>query len=135
MLRALQTVILTMALGCGTPVGTPARASAPCAQENVGECESPTRLLVCRSRAWEVLSDCKGPRGCARSGDTVDCDTSLNGLGDRCASPGRVRCDPDGGLQVLRCQSDGLLGLELSCPRQQGQQTRCVASDAGLACE
>ncbi|MCA2978070.1 MAG: hypothetical protein INH41_28130 [Myxococcaceae bacterium] len=135
MYRALHTVLVTAALGCGMPMSAPPRASAPCSQENVGECESQTRLLVCRGRAWQVLSDCKGPRGCSKSGDTVDCDTSLNGLGDRCASPGRVRCDPDGGLQILRCLSDGLLGLELSCPRMSGVQTACVASDAGLTCE
>lgn len=120
-------------LACGTPTETTPKLGAPCTDENVGACESPTRLLACRSRVWSLVSDCKGADGCRRVGDTVDCDTRGNGVGDSCSNPGRVRCDPDGGLQILRCSPAGVLAVEFSCPATP-TQTSCVLSDAGLTC-
>ena len=136
---ARSTVVLLVAavfvgLACGTTMTPAPMPGAACAQENVGACETPTRLLACREQVWTVISDCKGPNGCRRSGDTVECDTSLNGLGDRCNNVGRVRCDPDGGLQILRCKDGGVLELELSCEERSGVQLKCVLSDAGLTC-
>ncbi|MDX2009842.1 MAG: hypothetical protein SFW67_06620 [Myxococcaceae bacterium] len=131
----LVVVALGVGLACGTPMNPMPKAGGPCAQENVGACESPTRLLACREQTWAVISDCRGPGGCRQSGDTVECDTSLNGLGDRCNNVGRVRCDPDGGQQILRCRDGGVLELELSCPVRSGVQLQCVLSDAGLTCD
>jgi hypothetical protein len=122
-------------LACGAPMNSKPAAGGPCAQENVGACETPTLLLACRSQVWTALSDCKGPLGCRQSGDTVECDTSLNGLGDRCSNLGRVRCDPDGGQQILRCKDGGVLEVEVACPVRSGVQLQCVLSDAGLTCD
>jgi hypothetical protein len=128
-------IVLVLALvACGTTMNTAPREGAACTQENAGACETPTRLLACRELTWTVLSDCKGPQGCRQSNGTVDCDTSLNGVGDRCTNIGRVRCDPDGGLQILRCRDGGVLGVEFSCPERGGVQLQCALSDAGLSC-
>lgn len=126
---------LVLAVACGQPkqVDVPV-AGQPCSQENVGACESPTRLLACREASWQVVSDCKGAAGCRVQGDTVDCDTRGNSVGDRCNAPGRVRCDPDGGLQILRCDPLGVLQVEFVCPSAV-TETRCVLGDAGLTCE
>lgn len=109
---------------------TSPREGGACQQENQGACESSTRMLVCRERVWQVLSDCKGASGCRLEGDTVNCDTRGNGVGDRCSAPGAFRCDPDGGLQILRCEPPGVLRVEFSCPNTV-QQTQCVLIDAG----
>jgi len=124
-----------LGLACGMPMVTAPVAGAACTQENVGACETPTRLLACLEQKWAVVSDCRGPDGCRRNGDTVDCDTRGNTVGDFCSNAGRVRCDPDGGLQILRCSPDsGRLVVEFSCPATV-TQTRCVLGDAGLTCE
>lgn len=123
-----------LGLACGTPMVPAPKAGEKCTQENVGACESPTRLLACTNLTWAVVSDCKGAEGCRRTGDTVECDTRGNGVGDRCNTPGRIRCDPDGGLQILRCSAANTLVVEFSCPATV-TQTRCVLGDAGLTCE
>jgi hypothetical protein len=132
---ALLLLALFVGLSCGTTMNGSPKAGAPCAQENVGACETATRLLACREQVWTTLSDCKGPQGCRQSGDSVECDTSLNGLGDRCSNLGRVRCDPDGGQQILRCKDGGVLEVEVACPVRSGVQLQCVLSDAGLTCD
>lgn len=130
----LLAVALTSA-ACGemTKAVLPVAGGA-CRQENVGACETSTRLLICRESRWAVESDCKGAGGCRVSGDTVDCDTRGNSVGDACASAGRVRCDPDGGAQILRCSPSRVLAVEFVCPRNV-TQTFCVLGDAGLTCE
>ncbi|MBL8940846.1 MAG: hypothetical protein JNM69_40255 [Archangium sp.] len=130
---AVSCAALLVGLACGTNTPTTPKAGEPCKDENVGACESATRLLACRSLVWAVVSDCKGADGCRRVGDTVDCDTRGNGVGDFCSNPGRVRCDPDGGLQILRCNQSGVLAVEFSCPATP-TQTSCVLGDAGLTC-
>ena len=129
-------VAFSFGLACSMPPPVTPKPGDTCAQENVGACETPTRLLACQSQKWVVVSDCKGAEGCRRMGDTVDCDTRGNGVGDRCSSPGRVRCDPDGGLRVLRCNPDsGILVVEVPCEVVGGTQTQCVLFDGGLKCE
>jgi hypothetical protein len=123
-------VAFCLGLACGRPMPPAApKEGDVCSQENDGACETATRLLACQGQKWVVFSDCKGAEGCRQVNDTVNCDTRGNGVGDRCSTPGRVRCDPDGGLQILRCT--GSLVVEFSCPAQ----TRCVSGDAGLTCE
>jgi hypothetical protein len=132
---ATWVVLVSALIACGTTMTPAPREGAACTQENAGACETPTRLLACRELTWTVLSDCRGPQGCRQSNGTVECDTSLNGVGDRCSNLGRVRCDPDGGLQILRCRDGGVFGVEFSCPERGGVQLQCVLSDAGLTCD
>jgi hypothetical protein len=121
---------LLLLFGC--PSAPVLQAGSPCPTENLGRCEEDTsRLLQCKDGSFTVYADCKGPKGCAVSGDTAECDTSGNSVGDRCAptSEGKVRCDPDGGTQILRCEQ-GALTVEMVCP----QGRICGLNDAGLTC-
>ncbi|MBL9037062.1 MAG: hypothetical protein JNG84_00985 [Archangium sp.] len=127
--------LLLAALSACTPVSTstdPVEGAA-CTTEAEGFCSSTTRLLGCYGQVWAVASDCKGPDGCRRTGDDVyECDSSGNSVGDRCPrqSEGKVRCDPDGGVTILRCR-DGGFDVEFVCPGS----TRCsFVPDAGLSC-
>jgi len=83
------------------------------------------------NKKYVLFADCKGPNGCSVSSDTADCDTTGNTVGDHCAptSEGKVRCDPDGGLNILRCVS-GQLDVIYTCT----PPAICGFSDAGLTC-
>jgi hypothetical protein len=124
------TVLLLLLLGCPAPA--PPTEGAKCTDENIGRCEEGSeRLLQCTSGTFRVYADCKGPLGCSITSDTADCDTSGNSVGDRCAptSEGKVRCDPDGGLNILRC-IDGGLEVIFECAPPMA----CGVNDAGLTC-
>lgn len=117
--------------GC-LPAAAPLSAGERCSGEGAGRCDAEAlRLLQCVNGTYVVYADCKGPKGCSLTSDTAECDTSTNGQGDRCAptSEGKVRCDPDGGTNILRCV-DGGLELEFACP----VGLVCGFNDAGLTC-
>ncbi len=129
---AIALVALTLA--CSAPSGSAqATSGGACNTENAGACETPTRLLVCQNKIWVTASDCKGPDGCRLvDASSVECDFRGNSAGDLCASSseGKVRCDPDGGVNILRC-TGGTLAVEFTCPNT----TLCsVIPDAGLSC-
>lgn len=129
-MRWLPLVLVPLLLACPAPVDP--LAGAPCTGEAVGRCDAEApRLLQCTAGTWLVYADCKGPRGCSLSSDTADCDTSGNSIGDRCAptSEGKVRCDPDGGLNILRCVDGGLERI-WKCESPQV----CGIGDGGLTC-
>jgi hypothetical protein len=91
-----------------------------------------TRMLQCTHGVWLLYSDCRGPDACAQTGATISCDTSGNSVGDSCppTSEGKVRCDPDGGINFLRCIDGGLVIID-TCP----QPLKCgFRPDAGLSC-
>ena len=125
-----SVVCVLFLLGC--PAAVPATIGATCRPENIGRCDTEApRLLQCTGGFFRLYADCKGPRGCSVAADTADCDTSGNSVGDRCAptSEGKVRCDPDGGLNILRCNDGGLdVIFECTPPRI------CGINDAGLTC-
>ena len=123
-------VCVLLLLGC--PADPPATAGTACKPENIGRCDTAApRLLQCTGGLFRIYADCKGPRGCSVTADTADCDTSGNSVGDRCAptSEGKVRCDPDGGLNILRC-NDGGLDVIFGCT----PPSFCGINDAGLTC-
>jgi hypothetical protein len=127
-----QVALAVLALVTACPVTTTFEEGGLCRSEGAGACnEDGGTLLQCVSGTWSAFADCRGPRGCERTADTADCDTSGDSVGDRCppTSEGRVRCDPDAGLNVLRCVG-GRLIIELECP---GGST-CALTDAGLTC-
>lgn len=114
------------------PSESPLTVGSKCSEEGVGRCDGTApRLLQCNNGVLTVYADCHGPRGCTLVQDTADCDTSGNSVGARCppSSEGKVRCDPDGGLNILRCVN-GTLGTVLSCT----PPASCVAGDGGLVC-
>lgn len=123
--------LLLLLSACPAPVAP--RAGGDCPTENLGRCDTEApRLLQCLDGTWAVYADCKGPRGCALSEDTADCDTSGNTAGDRCppTSEGLVRCDPDAGANILRC-IDGTLDVIYAC---MPPSTCGFKPDAGLSC-
>jgi hypothetical protein len=134
-MRAMRlfALLLPLALLLGCPPPVTASVGGPCTSEGVGRCETDggTRLLQCSGGAYVVYADCKGAKGCRIEGDTVDCDTSGNSVGDRCppTSEGLVRCDPDAGSNILRCEG-GTLRVEFPC--ENGRV--CGLTDAGLTC-
>ncbi len=129
-----RLALLVFVAGCSAPENRALRASpgTSCSPDNSGACETPTRLLICKNQMWVIASDCKGPDGCTLVTDTYTCDLRGNTAGDHCPSQseGKVRCEPDGGANILRCR-DGLLSIELRCP----SPTACVLTPAaGLNC-
>lgn len=124
-------VLLCVLLLACPPPAEPTVGSS-CTPENIGRCDTEdSRLLQCTGGVFQVYADCRGSQGCTLSGDTAVCDTTGNSVGDRCAptSEGKVRCDPDGGLNILRCSAGGLeVIFECQPP------TVCGISDAGLTC-
>ena len=131
----MRQLIFAAVLGltaCPVSVEVVPEAGVACTMDNAGACESSTRLLVCQGKIWSTSTDCKGPDGCRLVGDAYECDLRGNSLGDLCPaqSEGKVRCDPDGGVNILRCKK-GVLNLEFVCP----QTTVCqFIEDAGLTC-
>ena len=104
-----------------------------CTTESSGTCATATRLLVCKNAAWAIAADCKGPDGCKQEGESIACDLSGNGVGDHCpgSSEGKVRCEPDGGANILRCRS-GVLDVDYTC---QSPTICAFVPDAGLTCQ
>jgi hypothetical protein len=125
------SVLLLLFLGC-PPAPSPT-VGTKCSAENIGRCDAEAaRLLQCTNGTFRIYADCHGPKGCSVTSDTADCDTSGNSVGDRCAptSEGKVRCDPDGGVNILRC-NDGGLEVIFECPAPQS----CGLDDGGaLTC-
>lgn len=130
-LTFLVSSVASVFIACSGPM--PPTLGSRCNTESIGHCDATApRLLQCRNGAFVVYADCKGSGGCSATAETVDCDTSGNSVGDRCApsSEGKVRCDPDGGVNILRC-ADGMLGVIFTC----ASPTFCGTNDAGaLTC-
>lgn len=126
-----SVLLLLLFFGC-PPAPNPTEGSS-CTAENVGRCEAnANRLLQCTNGTYRVYADCKGPNGCSVTSDTANCDTSGNSVGDRCAptSEGKVRCDPDGGLNILKCLDGGLEAIFECAP-----PSICGITDGGeLTC-
>lgn len=127
----LAPALLVLIAACSPP--PPPSIGGRCSSSGTGTCDqTATKMLVCTDGGYALYSDCHGPDRCTATGDTVSCDTRGNGAGDTCPpeSENKVRCDPDGGLSILRCVDGGLTVIYL-CP----PQTVCsYIPDAGLSC-
>jgi hypothetical protein len=123
--------ILFILLACTPMPGGPPSVGDVCHINGMAACASETRLFICEAQRFVILSDCKGVLGCRMNGETAQCDTTGNSVGDVCApsSEGKLRCDPDAGRNILRCVDAGLW-VERAC--ENG--TQCGAVDAGLVC-
>jgi len=86
-------------------------------------CGDSATALECTMSAWRPLP-CRGPGGCARSGNTVTCDMNGSLEGDACASSaeGRGLCTVDG-LGTLECRSGTLVKTNTCrmCREEMGQ--------------
>ncbi|GMU59082.1 MAG: hypothetical protein IT380_10495 [Myxococcales bacterium] len=130
-MRRLLLAAALAAAACSP--ATPPAAGGPCRTAGGAACDADTsQMLQCDGTSYLVFSDCKGPGGCRVEGETVNCDTTGNTAGDRCAptSEGKVRCEPNGGDDILRCLDGGLTSV-FTCPTG----TICgLVPDAGLTC-
>jgi hypothetical protein len=87
--------------------------------------------LVCDSAKW-VEVPCKGQRGCARRGDSDECDDTLAAAGDRCPRnpPLDYACTADR-TKALVCK-DGSFSLWRECRGPEGCQ---VADGRNIHCD
>lgn len=95
---------------------------ASCGQPKAGDkcdvsgflCADAATALECKAGGWVSLP-CRGPNGCARSGDSVKCDMTGNLEGDNCASSADTKglCTADG-TGTLQCY-DGKLQKTNTC--------------------
>ncbi|MCE9673688.1 hypothetical protein LY474_38390 [Myxococcus stipitatus] len=90
-------------------------------------CQDAVLALECRDGKLREVQ-CRGPLGCRESGDTVRCDTSLNGAGDACAvtAEGKGLCSKDG-KAMLECRQ-GVLVETASC-------SSCTVVDSEVTCQ
>ncbi len=91
-------------------------------------------VLQCVGQVMTEGLRCRGPKGCAASGNRLDCDTSAAEVGDACDPrlEGHVTCSGDQ-LNTLVCRA-GKFVLDAACPRGKsctvnGKETSCQASD------
>ncbi len=56
---------------------------APCRTADQLVCAAPDAALVCERGAWTAVP-CRGAHGCARSGESDDCDDTVGAEGDAC---------------------------------------------------
>lgn len=98
LLLALVITASSFVVGCSGP-----QAGDTCDQ-NGFLCADTKTALECRAGVWQALP-CRGPAGCAREGDVVDCDLTGALENDFCASTaeGKGLCTADG-KGTLECQ-------------------------------
>lgn len=97
------TFVFSLLSACGNP-----RAGEKCTEAGF-LCESASSALECKVGVWTALP-CRGPDGCARTGDTVSCDMRGNVENDLCASSaeGKGLCTADN-QGTLECRQGVLL--------------------------
>ena len=92
---------------------------APCRTPDQLVCVAADGALVCEGAAW-VPIPCRGARGCAKSGETDDCDDTVGAEGDACpqSPPLDYACTADH-ARALVCK-DGRYGLWRACRGPEG---------------
>jgi hypothetical protein len=91
-------VLCLAALGCGKP-----KAGDTCTKGKAA-CQDDKTELICQGGKF-IVAPCKGPKGCAVTGDTLHCDISGNVAGDLCSTDdeGNSACTSDG-KQMVSCE-------------------------------
>jgi hypothetical protein len=122
---ALLVVAVALALAACRP-----KAGASCSAEGKKTCGGDGALLVCEHGKQAAFA-CKGPGGCAASGDSASCDVSGNAQSDPCPAgdEGLKLCKPDGKTQ-LRCQGGHF--IEVACVGPGACKTK---DDGSSACD
>jgi len=88
-------------------------AASPCtADDDSAMCSADKKTMVMCSKGKIERHSCLGKKQCAETKDAVNCDTSVQNVGDECEGTA-VACSPDG-KQRLECR-DGKMGVELNC--------------------
>ena len=97
-----------LAAACGSP-----KSGDKCSA-NGFVCENATNAMECKLSVWVALP-CKGPGGCVKSADSIQCDMTADVAGDACASSaeGKGLCTTDG-TGTLECKN-GVLTQTNTC--------------------
>ncbi len=117
-------------------------AGAQCKVQNQLACGGDDRAMVCESGTW-VEVPCRGPHGCARHGDSDECDDTVATSGDPCprAPPLDYACTADRSA-ALACK-EGRFALWRACRGPDrceivdGRNLRCdtTLGESGDPCE
>src|SRR5712692_10225716 len=78
LILAGTTASLLLFVACGGP-----HPGGSCKSPGL-VCQDASAALECQGGRWALLP-CRGPAGCAASGNEILCDTSANAAGDGCA--------------------------------------------------
>jgi hypothetical protein len=86
-------------VSCDTSV---AARGDPCKSEGAVACtDDQKEMVICRDGKYAPYRFCRGQYGCARNGDTPQCDETLSLEGDPCGLPGYVVCSVDGQSELV----------------------------------
>lgn len=139
-LAALAGLLMSVAVGCEPKVGDACEAGK-------AACQDKSNALVC-SDGKLVAMPCKGAKGCAIEGDSVNCDYSGNQAGDTCtsSSEGAAQCSADNKSLVM-CKGGKFMVVACRGPaacKVEGNTSKCdnsIAEEgepcdgAGFACK
>jgi hypothetical protein len=105
-----------------------AAAGAACLGDEAACSADKLRMVACKDHKV-LVAKCLGPRACTESARHIDCDTSVQPVGEPCDDPDAVACAPDG-KQMLACAS-GKLAPVAACRGPRG----CSSTDRKVDCD
>ncbi len=115
------------------------KAGDPCSGDGFVCSEDKKERLTCKDKKMTVDALCRGPKGCAITGDKIECDRSLVSAGDPCTEEGAAACSLDQ-LAYLECKG-GKMTESMKCKGAEkcaveNQMVRCDWSigEVGEAC-
>ncbi|RYZ67441.1 MAG: hypothetical protein EOP08_02755 [Proteobacteria bacterium] len=117
-----------VSLSVALVAGCKKEAGGSCSTEAEAACDGKTSALTCTSGKW-VKTECRGPKGCAVTGNLVDCDHSLASLDDVCDHEGNFACSVDS-TSLLQCKA-GKFVLDEACKGT----AKCKVSGSEAGCE
>lgn len=120
--------LLALSASVALVAGCKKEAGGSCSTEQEASCDGKTAALTCTSGKW-VKTECRGPKGCAVSGNLVDCDHSLASVDDVCDHEGNFACAVDG-KSLLNCKA-GKFVLDEACKGT----AKCKVSGSEAGCE
>jgi hypothetical protein len=87
--------------------------------------------LLCTQGKFKTVEACRGPKGCAVSGDVTTCDSKLAEKGDLCTTAGAFACTSDTKARVV-CK-DGAFAFDRFCKGPSGCHPADFACDESIS--
>ena len=87
-------------------------------------------MVECTDGKFKMKRMCRGPKTCGVAGDTINCDLSVQLVGDPCGIPGNAVCSVDK-KQRLTCK-DGAYAIDRYCRGSKGCSTEPGSGDSLL---
>lgn len=135
MMVAMTRVWLTalaIASLLGPLTGCRPKVGASCKAEGKEVCATDKGALVCHDGTWVEMT-CRGPAGCAKSGEGGVCDQSVAEEKDTCAIEHDFVCTSDK-QAMLECQK-GASGLRWTLSQRCQGERGCVLDNKKVACD